>query len=101
MSNIVNIVFGSTREYSLIARDAWSRDQANDWFDDQWEALECEASNPTGKVLMFDKIVSIARYGGEKRFTEPGDWAQGYANAVAGALGRPVVRIDVSERTVR
>jgi hypothetical protein len=100
MSTIVNVVFDRTRDYELIAHPGTSREAANQWLNAQWEALECEPSNPLGKVLVLDKILNIARYGGEQRFTEPGAWTQAYADAVAAVLERPVVRVDVAERVV-
>lgn len=100
MSSIVNVVFDGHREYELIAHDGPSREEANRWLDAQWEALECEPSNPMGKVLVLDKILNIARYGGESRFETVGEWAQRYADAVGAVLDRPVVRVDVAARVV-
>lgn len=100
MSSIVNIVFDRNREHELIAHAGPSREEANRWLDEQWEALECEPSNPMGKVLVLDRILGIAQYAGEKRFANPGEWAQQYADAVATVLNRPVVRVDVADRIV-
>lgn len=100
MSSIVNVVFDRSREYELIAHAGASREEANRWLDAQWEELECEPYNPMGKVLLLDKILCIAKYGGEKRFAETGDWAKRYAEVVATLLERPVVRVDVADRVV-
>lgn len=100
MSSIVSVVFDRTREYELIAHAGSSREEATRWLDAQWDALECEPSNPMGKVLVLDKILSIARYGGEKRFAAGGEWTQQYANAVITVLERPAVRVDVADRIV-
>jgi hypothetical protein len=100
MSSIVCVVFDHTREYEIIAHGGGSREEANRWLDEQWEELDCEPSNPMGKVLVLDKILCIAKYGGEKRFAAPGEWTQRYADAVATVLERPVVRVDVAERVV-
>lgn len=100
MSSIVSVVFDRNREYELIAHAGSSHEEANDWLNAQWAELECEPSNPMGKVLILDKILSVARHGGEKRFAEPGEWSQRYANAVATVLERPVVRVDVADRSV-
>lgn len=100
MSSIVSVVFDRNREYELIAHATQSHEEANRWLDGQWEALECEPSNPMGKVLVLDKILCIAKYGGEKRFAAPDEWTQRYANAVASVLERPVVRVDVADRVV-
>lgn len=101
MSSIVSVVFDRNREYELIAHAGGEpREEASRWLDTQWEALECEPSNPMGKVLILDKILGIALYGGEKRFASGDEWTQQYANAVATVMGRPVVRVDVAERIV-
>ena len=100
MSSIVTVVFDRSRDYELIAHDAASREEANRWLDAQWEALECEPTNPMGKVLVLDRILGIAQYAGEKRFATPDEWTQHYANAVATVLGRPAVRVDVADRVV-
>ena len=100
MSSIVCVVFDHNQEYELIAHAGQSREEANLWLDKQWEALECEPYNPMGKVLVLDKILSIAKYGGEKRFAAGGEWAESYARAVIAVLERPVVRVDVADRKV-
>lgn len=100
MSSIVVVVFDRNRDYELIAHAGTSREEANRWLDAQWEALECEPTNPMGKVLVLDRILGIAQYAGEKRFATPGEWSKQYADAVATVLGRPVVRVDVADRIV-
>jgi hypothetical protein len=100
MSTIVNVVFDRNRDYELIAHGKLSREEANRWLNDQWEALECEATNPMGKVLVLDRILGIAYYAGEKRFAEHSEWTQQYAEAVAAVLVRPAVRVDVADRIV-
>jgi hypothetical protein len=100
MSTIINVIFDRQHEIELIGHPLPSRDEASRWLDEQWLALECETSNPMGKVLLLDKILSLARYAGERRFAEAGDWAREYADAVATLLGRPSVRIDVADSIV-
>lgn len=100
MSSIVSVVFDRNREYELIAHARQSREEATRWLDAQWEELECEPSNPMGKVLLLDKILGIAQYAGEKSFAAPGDWSQHYAEAVASVLNRPAVRVDIADRVV-
>ncbi|MEW6163733.1 MAG: hypothetical protein AB1642_01585 [Pseudomonadota bacterium] len=100
MSSIVSVVFDGTREYELIAHAGGSREEASRWLDEQWDDLDCEPSNPMGKVLLLDKILCVAKYAGEPRFAAPGDWSQRYANAVATVLERPVVRVDIAGRVV-
>lgn len=100
MSNIVSVVFDGTREYEISATPLASREEANHWLDEQWEVLECETSNPVGKVLLLDKIFSVARYGREQRFEARDEWSRQFARAVITVLDRPAVRIDIANRTV-
>lgn len=100
MSSIVNVVFDRSRDYELIAHGTLSREEANLWLDAQWEALECEPTNPMGKVLVLDRILGIAQYAGEKRFEAGNDWTRHYAEAVAAVLDRPAIRVDVADRVV-
>ena len=76
---------------------AGSSEEARRWFDKEFADLECEPSNPMGKVLIIDKILNVARYGGEQRFSEGGEWATRFTRYTALALGRDTVHIDVAE----
>lgn len=79
---------------------ALSDDEARRWLDEQWDALECEPVRPTGKVLLFDKLLSVARAAGEPRFAENGAWAHAFARSVARLLERPLVVVDVGENRI-
>lgn len=72
-----------------------SHDEARRWFDKEFADLECEPSNPMGKVLIIDKILNVARYGGEQRFIDRKDWAINFALYTALALSRDTIRVDV------
>ena len=48
-----------------------------------------------GKVLIIDKILNVARYGGEQRFVDRKDWAINFALYTALALSRDTIRVDV------
>jgi hypothetical protein len=43
-------------------------------------------------------VVSVAQGAGQDRFSQPEHhaWAMGFARAAAGALAKPVVRVDVT-----
>ena len=99
----VTVAFARDREYEfkLHAGDPLpTREEAQQWLERQWLELECSTDNPVGKILALDRILSVARYGGEKRFSAHTAWAQEYAKAVAVTLGRNAVRVDVGERVV-
>ncbi|PTD97532.1 hypothetical protein [Pseudothauera lacus] len=100
MTHHITVSFGANREYELVVHDAdtagMAKDQARAWLAKEFEVLECTPSNPMGKVLVLDMILNVAKYAGEERFKTPGQWAQQFASAVAVALERPAIRVDVA-----
>ncbi len=95
----VTVVFRADREYEFHVHAAdvanLTKASAQDWLHEEFDALECTPSNPVGKVLMLDVILNVAKYGGEPRFAQGGEWARSFACSVAVVLDRPAVRIDV------
>lgn len=69
------------------------------WLDDHFVRFGCEPLRPTGKVLTADKALAVAAAAGAERFADP-LWARDYARAVAAALGKPNVVVDVSALSV-
>jgi hypothetical protein len=104
VSHAVTVSFGPDREYEIMLHDsamqAMSKDQARAWLGREFEEMECSPSNPMGKVLVLDMILNVAKYGGEERFREGGEWAKNFALAVAGALQRQAVKVDVANFVV-
>ena len=104
MPHHVVVAFGGEREYEFALTDdevaQVTPDRARDWFAQAFEDLECTPSNPMGKVLVLDMILNVAKYGGEQRFKDGGDWARQFAQMAAAALQRPAVRVDVAGFTV-
>ena len=98
------VSFGKDREYEfkMSAADLakGSAEEARRWFDREYADLECEPSNPMGKVLIIDKILNVARYRGEHRFSTGEDWADRFARNAALALGRDAIRVDVGAFTI-
>ena len=100
----VKVVFGKDREYDYVLHDSElagsSAEAARHWFDREFAVLECEPSNPVGKVLIIDKILNVAKYGGEQRFIDKKEWAGQFAHNAALALGRDTIRVDVAEFSI-
>lgn len=105
MSHCVTVSFGHQRDYEIMLHDsdvaATGKDQARAWLSTEFEALECSPTNPMGKVLVLDMILNVAKYGGEEHFKSADEWSRSYAAAVAGALQRPVITVDVANLVVR
>lgn len=74
--------------------DPMSPETARHWLDEQFTAFECEPLRPTGKLLLADKALVIARVAQHHLQKDPA-WRETYARAVSSALGRPLVRVDV------
>ena len=96
----VTVVFGKDREYQYklspeeLAES--SPEEARRWFDREFSELKTDPVNPVGKVLIIDKILDVARGGGEQRFADGQNWATTFARYTALALGREMVRVDVA-----
>lgn len=95
----VTVSFGKDKEYQYKFSQAElaesSPEEARRWFDKEFSDLKCEPTSPTGKVLIIDKIISIARDGGEQRFIDGKTWATQFARYTALALSRDTIRVDV------
>ena len=95
----VTVSFGKDKEYEFEFSETElmesSPEEARRWLDKEFSELQCEPSSPTGKVLIIDKILDIARCGGEQRFIDGKRWATQFARYTALALGRDMIRVDV------
>jgi len=104
MTQQVYVSFAPAQEFvfKVHAEDLadYGRDLARTWFDRQFVDLECELPNPIGKVLVPDLVLSVARYGGQRRFRDQPDWARQFARSAAALIGRSVIRVDVGSGTV-
>jgi hypothetical protein len=100
----VTVSFGKDREYQYkFSQDELaesSAEEARRWFDKEFADLQCEPSNPVGKVLIIDKILGVARSGGEQRFIDGKSWALQFARYTALALGRDTIRVDVAALSI-
>lgn len=74
-------------------------EEARRWLDEQFTALDCEPLRPSGKVLLADKVLVVAREAGAKRLSDS-TWFHTYARAAHAVLGRPLIKVDVPGLTV-
>ena len=104
MLHHVKVSFGKDREYEYQFADSeltgMTAEQARRWFDNEFNTLECEPTNPMGKVLIIDKILNVAKYGSEQRFKDGKEWAKTFARNTALALGRDTVKVDVVDFSI-
>ena len=104
MQHHVIVTFGKGRDFDyrfgsgdLAGRGA---DEARRWFDREFTALECDVATPTGKVLIIDRILSVAKYAGEARFRDQATWADQFAKYTALVLARDLIRVDVAAYSI-
>lgn len=76
-----------------------SNSEARDWLDAQFAQLGSEPLRPTGKLLLADKVLVVARDAGARLLNDP-EWGQNFGRAASAALAKPVVRIDLGAMTV-
>ncbi|MFM2447059.1 MAG: hypothetical protein RI936_1506 [Pseudomonadota bacterium] len=97
--NQVTVSFGPTEEFEFqfAVDDAANPtpEQARAWFDREFVALECDLPSPVGKVLSADRVMSVAKYSGARRFRTDPAWGALYARHTAALLGRDSVRVDL------
>jgi hypothetical protein len=99
MRHDVFISFEQRDDIALHTADSMSLDEARQWLDSEFTRLGCEAARPSGKVLFIDKVLAIAQAAGEQGFADAA-WAGCFARAAAGALRKPLIRVDVPSNTV-
>ena len=89
-------------EFRISSEDIAQRttDEARQWFDREFVALECDVASPIGKVLSADRVLSVAKYSGAGRFREEHAWAEEFARNTATLLGRDFVKVDVPNYSV-
>jgi len=100
----VIVSFGTGKDYvyefAQADLDESTPDAARRWIDREFAALNGEPATAVGKVLIIDKILDIARDGGESRFVGGAAWATIFARYTALALGRETIRVDVEALSI-
>lgn len=75
------------------------QDEARRWLDDEFTRLECEPLRASGKLLLADKVLTVARAAGPGLLSDQ-EWLNSFARATNGALGKPVIRIDLQTMAI-
>jgi len=105
MASIVTVKFAEDRryEFDVSERDpsAPTPESARRWFEEEFVRLGCEPTNPTGKTLLVDKILGVARAMGDNPFARNESSARVFAKNAALALERGLVSIDIPALSVR
>jgi hypothetical protein len=98
MHGEVKVVFEPDQQFDLLvaANEVSAFDAARKWLDEQFIKNGCEPMRGSGKVLIADKILGIAAAVGPAAFADK-VWAQAYAIASLGALGKSRLSVDVAK----
>mgnify|MGYP003617903094 FL=1 len=101
MQGVVRVIPGarSAWRFDLDRAAPMSSTEARSWLDAQFTQLGSAPLRPTGKLLLADKVLVVARDGGPRLLNDP-DWGLNFARAASAALGKPVLRIDLGAMTV-
>ena len=93
---------GERLEYDLPDADIarFTHDTAHEWLGREFEEAGCVPSNPMGKLLAADKIITLAKSRPRSAFVNDTPWARDYLAAAAAVLARPMVTIDLGSHTL-
>ena len=101
MHSVVTVSLGQSQEFrfELDGVAPMAHEEARLWLDGEFTAMECEPLRASGKVLLADKVLVVARDAGLSRLSDR-QWLGQFARAVSAALARPMVRIDLQGMTI-
>ena len=101
MHSVVTVSLGQSQEFrfELDGVAPMAHEEARLWLDGEFTAMECEPLRASGKVLLADKVLTVASAAGARLLADPA-WSSQFARATVAALGRPVVRVDVAAMAV-
>lgn len=99
MRIVLTVIFSPQQSLEIVAHpdeQAFSQlAQAHEWLDRQWIELGCEPLRPSGKVLLLDKIMSVADALGYHSLQQNSGLAQQFAMACAQVTQAHTVSIDL------
>ena len=101
MHSEVSVTLSPQQEYriDLEGKPPMANDEGRRWLEEQFTRLECEPLRASGKVLTADKVLTVASAAGAPLLSDP-VWSVEFARATSAALGKAVVRVDVSAMAI-
>ena len=100
MRSEVNVIVESQEfSFSTEGKEPMANEAARKWLDEQFVALQCEPLRASGKLLLADKVVVIAREAGAKHFADAA-WGAAFAAAASAALGKKLLQVDADTLSV-
>lgn len=101
MTGMVTIRFAADREFPLRVTEPAERTAAVRWLEDEFIRLGAEPVRASGKILLADRLLSIALAAGADAFETDPHWAGRYAANALAAIGQELVTVDVEAMRVR
>ena len=101
MTGNVTIRFAADREFPVRVAQAPPREAAVRWLEEEFVRLGAEPLRASGKILLADRLLSIAAAAGPDAFESDPEWASSYAAHAVAALGHDVVTVDLEAMRVR
>lgn len=101
MRNEVRVRLSEDQEFvhDFDSSEAMTNEAGRLWLDREFIRMDCEALRASGKVLIVDKVVSVAQAAGAELLGNA-EWLDQFAKASVGALGRPTVVVNTQAMTV-
>ena len=101
MHSVVTVSLDPSQEFrfELDGVEPMAHEDARRWLDNEFTRMECEPLRASGKVLMADKVLTVAAAAGAPMLGDRA-WMADFARATSAALARPVVRVDVQSMTI-
>jgi hypothetical protein len=100
----ITMLFSDGQELETQVTDAeigrFTHATAHQWLGREFEEAGCVPSNPMGKLLAADKIVTLAKSRTRAVFESDSAWVRDYFAATAAALDRPMVTINLADNTL-
>jgi hypothetical protein len=100
----IRICFNDGQEVDAEVTDTeiaqFTHDSAHQWLGREFEEAGCVPSNPMGKLLAADKIVTLAKSRTRAVFESNSPWVRNYLAATAAVLERPMVTINLADHTL-
>ena len=103
MRNEVIVVLDQEREYHMATESLapLSPEDGRKWLDEQFVSLDCEPLRATGKVLLADKLVVVAREARHHaQLFDSEQWRNAYAAAAQAVLSKGLIRVDVPAMSI-
>lgn len=104
MSCRITILFNDGYELEAEVSDAeiarFNHASAHQWLGREFDEAGCVPSNPMGKLLAADKIVTLAKSRTRAVFESDSAWVRDYFAATAAALDKSLITINLAENTL-